>query len=137
MGLKIDNDFMLSSLESMLKKGEQLYNPFYGCLINGGFFRARNSYKYGFFGRTDSDLLIAIISPLNVKRIEWFNRVPLDVRKVRIHKSFIPNQYVIKIIFNEGNPCKIRISLKLFGGGYVHQKDNVTSFIAFLDEYMK
>lgn len=99
MGIMTDNDCMLSSLESMLKKGEQLYSPFNG------------------------------------KNIEWFNRVPLDIEKVKIHKSFIPNQYVMKIVFNEGKPIKIRISLKVFGGKFIHQKDNALNFIEFLTKY--
>lgn len=135
MGLKTDNDFMVSSLSSMLKNGEQLYDPFYGCLMETGFFKTVNSNRFGFFGRTNSDLLIAILSPLNGKRIDWVNRVPLDVRKIRIHKSLIPKQYIIKIVFNEGNPCKIRVSLKLLGSDFIDQEENARNFMAFLNQY--
>lgn len=137
MGLKTDNDFMLSSLRSSLKNGEQLHSPFYGCLLESGFLKTINSNKFGFFGRTDSNLLIAILNPLNGKKIQWFNRVPLDVRNVKIHKSLIPKQYVIKIVFNEGRPCKIRVSLKLFGGDFIDQENNVMDFITFLSKYAK
>lgn len=135
MGLKTNHDFMLSSLTSMLKKGEQLYTPCYGCLMAEGLFKKTFVNEFGYFGRTNSHLLIAILSPLG-NRVKWMNRVPLDIKKVKIHKSFIPKQYVIKIIFHEGRPCKIRLSLKLFGGGFVDQEYNVLNFITFLTEYI-
>lgn len=125
---------MTSTLVSILKQDETLLEPFYGCLMQRGLSLVN---YFGFFGRTNSHLLIAILNPFNAKKIDWFTRIPLDIKRVKIHKSLFSKQYIIKIVFNKGNPCKIRVSKKVFGGDFVHQEQNVSSFIEFLTQYTK
>lgn len=116
----------------MLTGEEVLYSPIFGCLQQGGL----SPYNYfGFFGLTDKELLIALLNPLNGKRIDWYNRVPLDIKAVNIHRAILPKQYVVKIKFNGGNPCKIRMSQWLLSGGFVEQEQNVTTFIERLKLY--
>lgn len=133
MNLKTDRNFMLDVLKSILNENEIFYTPFYGCLMNNPF--SLSNY-FGFFARTDSDLLIAILDPFNAKKIKWYTRVPLDIKKVKIHKSLIPKQYVIKMVFNQGKPCKIRMSKKLFCGDFIDQEQNVTSFLEYFTQYI-
>ena len=137
MGLKTNNCFMIESLTSLLADNEHLYSPFYGCLVPEGFFKTAYDLRFGFFGRTDPDLLIALLSPLNGKKIMWTIRVPLDIKEVKIKKSFIMKQYIVKLFFNEGNPCKIRFSKKLLIGDFINQNQNVTEFLYYLEQYIK
>lgn len=129
MNLKTDRTFMMSALTSMLNEGEAIYTPFYGCLMQRGFL----SHNYfGFFGRTQNCLVMAILNPFDGKRIDWVNRIPLDIDRVKIHKSLIPYQYVVKIQFAVGKPCKIRMSKKLLCGDFNEQEQNVSGFLEFL-----
>lgn len=125
---------MINELTSMLSEDESLEAPIYGCLMQG---RLCPRNYFGFFAITDNNLLIAILNPLNGKKIDWYNKVPLDIKKVNIKKSIIPKQYVAKIFFKEGNPCKIRMSKALLCGDFVDQKINVEIFLNNLSKYAK
>lgn len=85
LGLKTDRRFMTDALTALLEEGETLYSPVYGCLMERELFRAAN--HFGFFGRTDTHLLIAILNPFNGKRIDWTARVPLSVRKATLRRG--------------------------------------------------
>lgn len=132
MNLTTDRAFMLDSLSSLLEEGETLQAPVYGCLMERGFFP--HNY-FGFFGLTESQLLIAILNPFDGKRIDWVNRVPLRIRRVTIRKSLVLFQYTVKLRFLEGNPCRLRLSTKLFCGDFDDQAANVTAFLDGLRRY--
>ena len=111
--------------EQWLGQEEALRYPIYGTLL-----QKRKSF-FGFFGLTEEELLIALLQD-NQREIQWTSRIPLDLKNVVIKKSMIPLQYVIYLEFNEGAPCKIRVSKKVYG--IPGQEENVTAFMAELAE---
>lgn len=79
MGFKTDNNFMIESFNSLFVNDEYLYSPFYGCIIPNGFFKTAHDLEFGFFGRTDSDLLIGIFCPFNGREIKRTIKIPLNI----------------------------------------------------------
>jgi hypothetical protein len=127
----------MEALTSMLEENEQLYNSFYGTLTTVGFYRTVADYKYGFFGRTDSHILIAILNILDGKEVEWATKIPMDIKKVKICKSILPKYHTIKIYFNDHKPIAIKMWEKLLIGDFVNQQKNVTEFLNYFKQYTK
>ena len=128
------NEYMINALTSLLEKQETLKAPFYGTITKiGG--KYQNPPLYSYLGRTNTDLLIAVINPYHTEKIEWSTRIPLDIKQAIIKKSLLPNQYVITLLFQEGNGCTIRISTKIIGGKLVDQEENVLNFLNFLNRF--
>lgn len=119
------NELMICSLSDLLENGEILRFPIYGTLTQ------RNKHWFGFFGLTDNFLLIALLEGSS-KVISWTNRIPLDIKKVSIKKSQIPSQYKVCIEFNEGKPCNMRVSKKVYG--IESQEENFKKFIETIQE---
>lgn len=114
-------DLMIKSLTDLLEDGETLMHPVYGVLDQG------NEQYYGYFGFTESHLLIALVSG---KQITDTIRIPLDIRSVRIKQTAVLKQYVVDISFNDGVPCKITASPRVLL--IDSQKDNVPQFLKYL-----
>ena len=117
-------DFMIKSLTDLLEEGETLGCPFYGILNQG------NSQFFGYFGLTQTHLLIALVSEFG-NQITYTTRIPLDIKSVKSKQTAILKQYVIDISFNDGPPCRITASPKVLSIG--SQKENLLDFIAVLD----
>lgn len=62
-------DLMIKSLTDLLEDGETLMHPIYGILNQG------NIQFYGYFGFTQTHLLIALVSGIQIGRIP-FTRMP-------------------------------------------------------------
>ncbi len=118
-------DFMMKSLTDMLEEGENLSCPFYGILNQG------NSQFFGYFGLTQTHLLVALVSEFG-NRITYTTRIPLDIKSVKSKQTAILKQYIIDISFNDGPPCRITASPKVLSIG--SQKENLLDFIAVLDK---
>lgn len=119
-------DLMLQSLTALLEKGEVLLHPIYGILN-----QADGQY-YGFFGLTQSHLLIALTSG---KAITYTTRVPLDLHSVRIRKTRILRQSIIEIRFNEGAPCRITAAPRV--ATIDLQKENLPAFLEALKSHAR
>ncbi len=117
------HELMLQELPKLLELGETLRYPIYGTLRQG------TQNWFGYFGLTEEHLLIAILAPFG-KRIEYTTRIPLDVKSVKIKKSFVPMQYKVRVDFHEGNPLKMNVSRKVFG--MAMQEENLEGFFAEL-----
>ncbi len=114
---------MTESLSALLENGEVLKFPIYATLLE------KKTNWFGFFGLTDKHLLIALLKGSS-KEICWTNRIPLDIKTVKIKKSLIPHQYKIRIEFNEGLPCNLRVSKKVYG--IESQEENLDKFIKYI-----
>lgn len=112
---------MIDSLTNLLERDETLMHPIYGILNQG------NRQFYGFFGFTESHLLIALVVG---KTITYTTRIPLDIKSVKIKQTKIFRQYVIDIAFNEGAPCRITAAPKVFTIDV--QKDHLPQFLNYL-----
>ena len=115
-------ELMMKSLTNLLQTDETLLYPIYGILNQG------NEQYYGYFGLTENNLIIALISASG-RRITNTIRIPLDVKSVKVKKNFI-GQYIIDINFKEGSPCKITANPKVLF--LDSQKENLPLFIDFL-----
>ena len=58
--------------------------------------------------------------------VSYTIKVPLEIKKVKIRKSLFPKQYIVKIKFFEGAPCKLRVPLKAYQ--IEKQKENFELF---------
>lgn len=121
---------MQRALCELLEENEVLDCPIYATLLGKG-----NEMRFGFFGLTQQNLLIALLHPLDASVIEWTAKVPLDIKAVDIHRSFIPYQSVVTITFHEGDPYKLRICSKLLASDFIDQKDNVSNFLKQLQAH--
>ncbi len=114
-------DLMVKSLTDLLEDGETLMHPIYGILNQG------NIQFYGYFGFTQTHLLIALVSG---KQITYTTRIPLDIKSIRIKQTAVFKQFVIDIAFNDGAPCNITASPKVLM--IDSQKDNLPQFLNYL-----
>lgn len=119
-------ELMIKSLSDLLDDGEKLLYPVYGVLVD------KKLNWFGFFGLTESKLLIALLQG-NSKVVNWTTCVPLDIKKVIVKKTVILPQYVIKIEFNEGNAACLRIPKKVVG--IECQEENLKGFMDYLETY--
>ena len=92
---------------------------FFAILLQG------TNFYSGYWGLTDQNLLGAILT-FSGKEVSYTIKMPLDIKKVKIRKSFFPKQYIVKIKFTEGNPCKLRVPLKAYQ--IEEQKENFEYF---------
>lgn len=114
-------DLMVKSLTDLLEDGETLMHPIYGILNQG------NIQYYGYFGFTQTNLLIALVSG---KQITYTTRIPLDIKSIRIKQTAAFKQFVINIAFNDGEPCNITASPKVLL--IDSQKENLPQFLDYL-----
>ncbi len=113
-------DLMIKSLTDLLEEGETLMHPIYGVL------HTEATPYYGFFGFTDTHLLIALVSG---KKITHTKRVPLDIKSINVKQSFL-GESSIEINFRRGSPCKISAFKKV--ATIDVQKENLPLFLEFL-----
>lgn len=118
-------ELMMKSLTDLMEEGETLQYPIYATLMQKG------KHWFGYFGLTEQYLLIALLEGSS-QILSWASRVPLDIKAVNVKKSMIPAQYKVKIEFNEGNPCNIRVSKKVVG--FDMQEENFDGFITYLEQ---
>lgn len=114
-------DLMIKSLTDLLEDGETLMHPIYGILNQG------NIQFYGYFGFTQTHLLIALVSG---KQITYTTRIPLDIKSTRIKQTAVFKQFVIDIAFKDGAPCNITASPKVLM--IDSQTDNLPQFLNYL-----
>ena len=114
-------DLMIKSLTDLLEDGETLMHPIYGILNQG------NIQFYGYFGFTQTHLLIALVAG---KQITYTIRIPLDIKSIRIKQTAVFKQFVIDIAFNDGAPCSITASQKVLM--IDSQKNNLSQFLNYL-----
>ena len=110
---------MTSSLTNLLDRDENLNCSFFAILLQG------TNFYSGYWGLSDQNLLGAILT-FSGKEVSYTIKVPLEIKKVKIRKSFFPGQYIVKIKFKEGNPCKLRVPLKAYQ--IERQKENFEYF---------
>lgn len=110
---------MTKSLTDLLDRGETLNCSFFAILLQG------TNFYSGYWGLTDQNILGAILT-FSGKEVSYTIKVPLNIKKVKIRKSLFPKQYIVKIKFTEGKPCKLRVPLKAFQ--IEKQKENFEYF---------
>lgn len=118
-------ELMYDSLNALLRKGDVLQCPIYGCML---FKRGRHCF--GYFGLTDDMLLVSLLQG-DSKHISATGRIPLsDIARVNIKRSLVPMQRKICISLHTGNRIKLRVSRKVYG--FKAQRENLDGFMARL-----
>ena len=117
---------MIESLSSMLEEGETLRSPFYGSLIKG------ELAYFGFFGLTETALLVAILGR-GTEEISSYNRIPLNIEKVRIKKKILPTRYTVSIFTKENTFCQLQAFKKVVRINC--QTESVHGFIQYLNSF--
>ena len=110
---------MTDSLTSLLNGRETLKCSFFAILLQG------TNFYSGYWGLSENNLLGAVLT-FSGREVSYTIKVPLEIKKVKIRKSFFPKQYIVKISFLEGAPCKLRVPLKAYQ--IEKQKENFEFF---------
>ena len=113
---------MTETLTAMLQDGETLMYPIFGNIKRGGF------GQFAYFGFTESHFLIAYLSGEKVTGTE---RIPLDIKSIRIKKQKIFKEHTIDILFEN----KRSYTISAFPG-VLKIKEQAQNFPSFL-EYLK
>ncbi|MBP3395632.1 MAG: hypothetical protein J6L87_00535, partial [Clostridia bacterium] len=92
---------------------------FFAILLQG------TNFYSGYWGLSDNNLLGAVLT-FSGTEVSYTIKVPLEIKKVKIRKSLFPKQYIVKINFLEGSPCKLRVPLKAYQ--IEKQKENFEFF---------
>ena len=110
---------MTDSLTSLLDGMETLKCSFFAILLQG------TNFYSGYWGLSDNNLLGAVLT-FSGTEVSYTIKVPLEIKKFKIRKSLFPKQYIVKIIFLDGAPCKLRVPLKAYQ--IEKQKENFELF---------
>ncbi len=115
-------EYMIYSLSDLLEKNETLKYPIYGIL------KQKRRNLRGFWGLTDNFLLNSLLDGTS-------NRIPLDIKSVKVKKCLFPLQFKIRIDFVDGSSCELRVSKKVHG--MTHQETNLSEFIKHIQNVQK
>jgi len=121
-----EDKLMMQSLSALLEEGETLKHPVYGSLR-----QARKSW-FGYFGLTDSHLLISLLEG-NTQKVFWTTRILLDVKEVTVQKRKLLSQLDVRIEFNDGMHCSIHLAEKVYG--IKGQTENLENFLQTLQDH--
>ena len=111
---------MTDSLTSLLDGKENLKCSFFAILLQG------TNFYSGYWGLSDNNLLGAVLT-FSGKEVSYTIKVPLEIKKFKIRKSLFPKQYIVKIKFFEGSPCKLRVPLKAY---QIESRKKISSYFA-------
>lgn len=118
---------MVPALSTLLEKDETLKVPIYGTLLR------KRDHDFGYFGLTDTALLIALLQG-DSKKLTGYSRIPLNsIRQAKVKKSLIPLQYKLYLNLAEGTTVKIRVSKKVYG--FATQEENLNAFLSQIQRY--
>ena len=110
MSKTTNEDLLKSSLELVNDSHEQIQCAIHGVLLN------EKSYTVGFFGLTNSTLVIALPDILTGKRIISKANIPLhNIISVKEKKTVLTHQTIITITLNDGKIYGIRVSERAKG----------------------
>ena len=111
---------MISALSALLEKNEVLKAPVYGTLLWKG------HYSFGYFGLTDTALLVALLRG-DTKKLNVCGRIALSsIQRMKIRRSLFPLFRILHLELAE-EKIKIRFSSKVVG--FSTQGKNLNDFL--------
>ena len=113
---------MIEVLSEVLQDGETLLHPIFGTVKHGSF------QLFAYFAFTETHLLVAYLTTGNI--VTDVERIPLDIKSVKVKKSKILNEYKIHILFENKKSFEISTFLKVLK--IKSQKDNLPLFLEYL-----
>ena len=113
---------MIDALSEVLRDGETLLYPIFGTVKQGPF------QLFAYFAFTETHLLVAYLTTGNI--VTDVERIPLDIKSVKVKKSKILNEYKIHILFENKKSFEISTFLKVLK--IKSQKDNLPLFLEYL-----
>ena len=119
---------MVPALSALLEKGESLKAPVYGTLLQ------KRNYTFGYLGLTENALLVSLLQGDSQKR-KGDSRIPFrNIWRIKVRKSLIPLQYILRIYLTDGDMIKFRISKKVYG--FAAQGENLDLFLDKIKIYI-
>ena len=94
---------MKETLSKLLKDGETLMYPIFGTIKKGAF------HSFAYFAFTETHLLIAYLT--SGDKVADIEKIPLDIKSVKICKTNIFSEYKIHISFENRKSIEIFILL--------------------------
>ena len=116
---------MTQALTNILVDGETLTCPIFGA-------EGDDFPQYAYFAFTETHFLVAYLTGKQVTKTE---RIPLDIKSVRIKKTKILGRYIIDVVFGKNRSFKITASPKVLT--IASQKENLPLFIKHLEAIAK
>ena len=118
---------MIETLSGMLQHKETLLHPIFGYVQYNGF------SQFAYFCFTETHFLIAYLTTGNI--VTDIERIPLDIKSIKIKKTKILNEYKIHILFENKKTLEIFAFLKVLK--IKSQKDNLPLFLQYLKNKSK
>lgn len=117
---------MMQALTAALNTGETLLHPVFGIEGEGNF------QQYGYFAFTETHFIVVYLSG---KRVSHTERIPLNVKSIKIRKTKLFGQYIIAIRFGKKRTVSLTLAPKVLT--IDTQKENLPLFIAHLRSIAK
>ena len=111
----------------MLQKGETLMYPIFGTVTQG------EIQLFAYFAFTETHFLIAYLT--SGDRITGTERIPLDIKSVKIKKTKLINDYKINLLFEDNRALEISTFPKVLK--IKSQKDSFPLFVKHLQSVAK
>ena len=118
---------MINSLSGMLRDGETLMHPVFGTVKQGVF------QLFAYFAFTETHFLIAYLTTGTV--VTDIERIPLNIKSVKIKKTKLLSEYKIHILFENKKTFEISAFPKVLK--IKSQKDNLPLFLECLKSKAK
>ena len=118
---------MTEALSAILYKGETLMHPIFGTVTRG------EVQLFAYFAFTETHFLIAYLT--SGDRITGTERIPLDIKSVKIKKTKLIDDYKINLLFE--NNRALEISAFPWVLKIKSQKDNFPLFVKHLQSVAK
>lgn len=118
---------MIPALSSLLAKDESLKAPIYGTLLQ------KRDYTFGYLALTERALLLSLLHG-DTTMLKGSRRITFSsISDVKIKRSLIPFQYILRIYTIEEEMIKLRLSRLVYG--FPTQKENLDIFLSAISHY--
>lgn len=127
-GETVANDkHMTETLSNTLQNGETLMHPIFGTIKQG------NLHSFAYFAFTEAHFLITYLTAGD--KVTNIERIPLDIKSVKIKKSNFLSEYKIHILFGNKRTLEISTYQKILK--IKSQKENLPRFLDYLKSRSK
>ena len=118
---------MIETLSGILQDGESLMHPIFGTVKHGSF------QLFAYFAFTETHFLIAYLTSGDI--VTDIERIPLDIKSVKVKKTKLLNEYKIHILFEDKKAFDISTFQNVLK--IKAQKDNLPLFLDYLKSKSK
>lgn len=121
-------------LRTQTRPGETLEAAVYGGLRKQGGLNA--ACIFGYWGLTSAALLFAVPCLRDPLELVQCRRFPLPIRALRVRRTLLSRQYILRIQLTDGQRLTLRMAPRLLGG-WDDQHEAITAFLAGLERHIR